>query len=235
MRNYLQYAGANSRDFGVYISGQGTFDAPEREYEFYTVPGRDGELAGSSTRLKNKDLRYPAFIFRDFDRNLAAWRNFLLHLTGYHKLSDSYHPDEYRLALYTGPFEPEVRESNREGQFEIAFNVQPQRWLLSGDSISAFTADGLLTNPTLWPSQPLLRVYGVGELGLGDQAITITAADEYTDIDCRAMDSYKGDENRNSFVEFSGIDYPVLQPGVNRITLGAGVSRVEIKPRWWRV
>ena len=222
MRNYLTFAGRDSREFGIYISGQGTFDAPEREYEFYTVPGRDGDLVGTSTRLKNRDLRYPAFILQNFARNVAAWRDFLLHLTGYHKLSDSYHPEEYRMALYQGPFEPQVNETNRAGQFDIVFNVQPQRWLLSGESVTAFVADGSITNPTLFASQPLLRVYGTGVLSVAG-------------YDCRSMDCFKGAENRNAFVEIEGNDFPVLPGGVSQISLGAGISRVEITPRWWRV
>lgn len=235
MRNYLTFAGRDSREFGIYISGQGTFDAPEREYEFYSVPGRDGDLVGTSTRLKNRDLRYPAFIFQNFARNVAVWRDFLLHLTGYHKLSDSYHPEEYRMALYQGPFEPQVNETNRAGQFDIVFNVQPQRWLLSGESVTAFVADGSITNPTLFASQPLMRVYGTGVLSVAGYEITITEADGYTDIDCRSMDCFKGAENRNAFVEIEGNDFPVLPGGVSQISLGAGISRVEITPRWWRV
>jgi phage-related protein len=44
MRNYFVFDYNDSRDFGVYISGQGTFNAPGREYENIAVPGRDGDL-----------------------------------------------------------------------------------------------------------------------------------------------------------------------------------------------
>ena len=44
MRNYFTLDGVDSRDFGVYISGQGTFNASGRGYNIIPVPGRNGEL-----------------------------------------------------------------------------------------------------------------------------------------------------------------------------------------------
>ena len=65
MRNYFVLNGVPSTDFGVYISGQGTFSAPEKDYTFYNVPGRDGSLISSNNRFNNVTLKYEAFICRD--------------------------------------------------------------------------------------------------------------------------------------------------------------------------
>lgn len=134
MRNYFILNGVDSRDFGVYISGQGTFDAPQKSYTFYNVPGRDGALLSSDNRLENATLTYEAFIYKDFNENVANFRTFLLSLNGYAKLTDSYHPDEFRYAVYTGPFEPKVQSKNDAGSFKITFSCKPQRYLLSGEA-----------------------------------------------------------------------------------------------------
>ena len=134
MRNYFILNGVDSRDFGVYISGQGTFDAPQKSYSFYNVPGRDGALLSSDNRLENATLTYEAFIYKDFNVNVANFRTFLLSLNGYTKLTDSYHPDEFRYAVYTGPFEPKVQSKNDAGSFKITFSCKPQRYLLSGEA-----------------------------------------------------------------------------------------------------
>lgn len=134
MREYFILNGVDSRDFGVYISGQGTFSAPQKAYTFYNIPGRNGALLGNEHRLENINVRYEAFIYTDFDNQLAAFRSFLLSIDGYAKLSDSYHPDEYRYAVYQGPFEPTVEQTNDAGKFTITFSCKPQRYLLSGDA-----------------------------------------------------------------------------------------------------
>lgn len=235
MRNYFTLAGVSSTTHGVYISGQGTFSAPAREYNIIPIPGRNGDIVGSEKRFENLELTYPAFIYSNFDTNLSNFKNFLLSLIGYQTLSDSYHPDEFRKALYVGPFEPDVVKKNDAGSFDIVFNCKPQRYLNSGTIVTTLVADGTITNPTKFDSQPLLRVYGTGQLGINSETITISQADVYTDIDCEMMDCFKATANKNPFVTFSNYNFPVLKSGVNNIALGTGITKVEITPRWWRV
>lgn len=235
MRNYLIFNGADSRDFGVYISGQGTFGAPARAYNVIPIAGRNGDLVTHEKRLENVSVTYRAFIYANFEANLRNFRNFLLSCIGYQKLTDSYHPDEYRMALWDSSFDPEVTSKNDAGEFTLTFNCKPQRFLNSGEEVTTLTADGSITNPTLFPAQPLLRVYGDGILGVNSQSITITGSDVYTDIDCEMMDAYKGTANKNHTITLSDYNFPVLRAGVNNFTLGTGITKVEITPRWWRV
>lgn len=478
MRNYFILNGRDSRDFGVYISGQGTFSAPQKAYTFYNVPGRNGAILGNENRLENINVSYEAFIYTDFDNNIAKFRTFLLSLNGYQKLSDSYHPDEYRYAVYQGPFEPKVTRLNDAGSFVITFSCKPQRYLTSGEttynwqnqeitgavltldatkvvnnylmwSYSSHTADissgtssgpgwtvqvksrsnimiyyldqngiedtskrygsgniggsheftqatancitgsatiyaeshryleltnwevysandnifraaipsgsnwsalnvalrtfqshgttqptdyeysikatvssltdspysicmsggyfyirdvnyssadslrqartncqfdvtlstprtvsftpyvpqyqstgfftlkgsdtirggnvayetfvakyvssDTMSNPTEFPSSPMIRAYGNGVFEMDSITITITNATSYTDIDCDLMDCYEGETNRNNDVSFSTYDFPKLRPGDNAVSIVSGITALEITPRWWRV
>ena len=51
MRNYIVFNGINCSDFGVYVSGQGTYDSPTREYEAISVPGRNGDILSTEKRF----------------------------------------------------------------------------------------------------------------------------------------------------------------------------------------
>lgn len=235
MRNWFTLDGVDSRDFGVYISGSGTFSSPRRDYKMVSIPGRNGDLVGNEKRFENLELTYPAFIYTNFKQNIQDFRNYLLSLVGYHRLTDSYNADEYRMVLYEGEFEPDVEPKNDAGKFDIVFNCKPQRFLLTGETVTSLMADGTITNPTRFNSQPLLRVYGVGQIGVNGDTITISQSDVYTDIDCEMMDCFKGLVNKNQFVTFSNYNFPVFAPGVNSISLGTGISKVEITPRWWRI
>lgn len=235
MRNFFFFDNTDSRDFGVYISGQGTFGSPARSYSPLQIPGKDGDLLGAGSRLENVSLTYPAFICHDFKRNIAAFRAFLLSHEGYFRLQDSYHPDEYRMAYFPGPFEAEVVSKNDAGSFDITFICKPQRYLMGDKEKWEFVSAGSILNPTLFNARPLIRVYGTGTVGWGSHTITITSASTYTDIDSELEDCFDGSSNRNQYVEFSDYDFPVLKPGTNGITLSAGISKVEIIPRWWTV
>lgn len=145
MRNYFTIAGRDSRDFGIYISGAGTFNAPEKAYQFFEIPGRSGDLIGNDHRLMNVELTYHAFIYTNFRQNVREFRSFLLSLNGYQKLTDSYHPDEYRMACYVGAFEAEPTPMLDAGEFDITFICKPQRYLTSGETTYRFVPSGQQT------------------------------------------------------------------------------------------
>ena len=236
MRNYFSFGGRDSRYYGVYLSGAGTYNSPAREYQNISIPGRDGDLLSSSTRLQNVELTYRCGIVADAEENLAALRSMLLSTVGYVRLTDSYHPEEYRLAVYKGGLEAEMEPRLHAGEFDLTFECKPQRYLVSGEMPVTLSAGGSITNPTLMPARPLIRVSGYGELTVGDVTATI-AENTYThiDIDCEMMDCFSYDANCNALVSFSGNDFPTLPAGETGIAYDSTITSVQITPRWWRV
>lgn len=235
MRNYFTLDGTDSREFGIYISGQGVFNSPARAIDFIQVPGRNGDLIGLSTRLENGTLTYnDAFIFSDFKNKIAAFRAFALRQSGYRRLIDTYNPNEYRLVTYAGPMTINPTSKNDAGKFSIVFDCMPQRFLLSGEEELTFTQSGSITNPTQFDAQPMIRVYGSGVLGLSGTNVIISQHNyQYIDIDCATGRAYYGATPLDGKVMLSSIDYPVLRPEMNGIVLGNGITKVIITPRWW--
>lgn len=235
LRNFFTFDGVDCRDYGVYISGPGTFSAPARAYDFVSVPGRNGDLIGNNNRLENTELTYPGFAYANFKETIRGFRSFLLSRIGYKRLTDTYHPDEFRFAAYAGPFEPDMLQNLKAGTFDVVFNCKPQRYLLSGETVHTFISTGNLFNPTMFDSKPLIRAFGSGTIGIGDEYITIASNSlPYIDIDCELMDAYNGATNCNSYVTMSENDFPTLPPGETGLTL-SGITKIEIKPRWWQL
>ena len=234
---YLTYDGRSSLDFGVRISGLETYGAPEKDVEKFEVAGRNGELTFDNGRYKNKPEPYACFIVDDFEANITAFRNWLLKDSEYHRLEDTYHPDEYRMAKFTGPFDPEVW-MNEAGRFEIEFSRMPQRWLKSGEKAIHIThADGAvkLFNPTLMVAKPKIVVTsGTGEIAVNGVYMTLSANNGGTVIDCEIQDAYEGGINRNPNLVIAGGIYPELTAGDNGVEVGAGVE-IDIYPRWWKL
>lgn len=132
----IVYNGKDLSDFGMACVGQGAFSAPARDIEQVHIPGRNGDLLFDNGGFMNVNLTYPkCSIVENFPENSAALRNFLLSAPGYHRLEDSYNPDEYRMAEFRGPFDAEghTGRGNRSGVFDLTFNCQPQRFLKSGE------------------------------------------------------------------------------------------------------
>ena len=234
MRQTLSFAGVDLSTFGVYISGSGVFDAPERVYDPITIPGRNGALLGIENRLENIELTYPAFVYANFRKAISDLKSFLLSHPGYQEIADTYYPEEYRMGYYAGGLAPEMTQRLEAGNFDLTFNCKPQRYLKAGRTVTTMTATGTLFNPTDFPARPLLRVYGSGTITFGGVTITVTGVSPYIDIDCELMDAYYQSESRNDKISLSANDFPALIPGLNTVTL-SGVTSVEITPRWWRV
>ena len=230
MINYLTYDGKNLREFGLYVNGAGTFDAPARSIEKIVVPGRSGTLTIDNKRFDNINVTYESFIVRDFNENIEGLRNYLMAKPGYRRLEETYHPDEYRMARFISGMQVKATPLLREGNFKMTFDCMPQRFLKSGEIPVEYTANGNIYNPTLYQAKPLLRIWGNGSVGIGSNTITLAGTTDYTDIDCESMDAYYGATNRND--KISGA-FPVLEPGQSGVTLGAGITKVQITPRWW--
>lgn len=248
MRNYLTLDGVDSTDFGLYISGPGTFSAPAREYQTLQIPGRSGDLIVKADRLQNGELVYPAFICRDFDHNISSLRAFLLSKTTYMRLEDSYHPDEYRMGIYQGPFEPEVNHRLSAAKFDLVFNVKPQRFLKSGETMRhlgpgmALGATYRINNPTRFRAMPILRLYGNGLFIIntynsptGGHYAVKNNNNRYIDIDCELMECYTGATGRNQDLTANDtLEAPCLEPGRNTLWL-YNFTDSYIIPRWWTV
>jgi phage-related protein len=232
--NYFKYAGRMSTDFGVWISGEATYQSPEKDIEIVTVPGRNGSLSFDNNRFQNINIPYDAYIIDDFEKNFDAFKAFLGSVKGYARLSDTYHPDFYRMARFYSAIEPEMTQLNRHGKFTINFDCDPRRFLKSGEKKRDLVASIALKNPTSFDALPMMRVYGTGTVTIGSIAVTINEADVYTDIDCDTQDAYKGNVNCNNKITLTAGKFPVLKPGINNIYL-SGVSKVELTPRWWTI
>ena len=233
----LTFDNNNSLNYSIYISGEGVYNAPERVVDMVAIPGRNGALAMDEGRFENIEITYPAGTFAatqsDFADNVKAFRNILCSRHSYVRLSDDYHTDEFRLALYKSGLEVDPVSYNRAGEFNIVFTAKPQRFLTSGESTTTLTASGTISNPTNFDSQPLITVTGTGTLTVNGVQITISKTP--TTIDCESMEAYNGNTSRNGDIVLSPNKFPVLSPGSNTITLSAGLTKVEIVPRWWRI
>lgn len=234
MRKTIVFNNKSLADFGIFISGTGIFNAPEKDVESIQVPGRNGELTVDNGRYKNMSLTYPAFAVRDIKTDLEALRNFLLTQKGFKRLEDDYNPDEFRMARWTGEFNAKPVPELWAAEFDLTFNVNPQRFLKEGEKALEFTQAGSIINQNLTTALPLIRAYGTGSFTIGGIEVQITTTDVYTDIDCDLQEAFKDTlaTNCNGNIVLTNGRFPSLEPGENQITM-TGITKLEIKPRWW--
>lgn len=178
IENSIIFGGVNSADFGIYISGEGVFNAPKRDVEMITIPGRNGAFALDNGRFENIEVTYPAFNhepndYDTFAQRLSDFRNAICAQRGYQRLEDTFHPDEYRMAAYIGGLDIKPIKYNTASEFDITFDCKPQRWLKDGETAITMASGDTLTNPTLFESSPFLEAEGEGSINFNGYEIDL--------------------------------------------------------------
>lgn len=171
----LVFGNVSARDYGIFISGEGAYDAPVRNVEFVTVPGRNGAIPIDKGSYDNITIEYPAFTFAltqtEFRKKLTDFKNAIMSQVGYQRLVDTYHPDEYRMAIYCEGLEVDPIYYSRAGSFTLKFTCKPQRYLTSGEAEIEVSNGDVVNNPTLFDASPLLKIDGYGTVSFNGYEI----------------------------------------------------------------
>lgn len=239
-RKKFVFNGKSSSDYGIFLTGSSTFNATQKSQEKVSVPGRNGDLIISNDKYENQNYVLKAGIvgMEDLHEKIRAFRSFLLSTEGYCRLEDDYHPDEYRLAQFTGPIDFDVNLLiNAEA--DLTFDCKPQHFLKSGEIPITCTAETVIYNSTLFNALPLITITGYGQLQIGNGIISVAQNNGGAIIcDCEMMDSYfsnGGNANKYVTVKRGTLEhlFPQLVPGNNTVKFDPTISKVEIKTGWW--
>lgn len=233
--NFFMFNGESSLDHGVYVGGQGTFNAPQRDVSKVAIPGKNGDLVMDNGRWLNIEVPYNIVIMQDFIERADDIRAWLCESKGYARLEDTYNPEYFRLARFSGPIEFETAAWNNAGRTTIVFDCKPQRFLKSGEHLVQMVNGGIILNPTRYESKPLIRIVcsGNGTVTVGNHVITLTGISTYIDVDSELQDCYAGNQSLNNKVTLSN-GFPVLS-GKTSIGWTGGVTSVYVAGRWYTV
>lgn len=231
------FNGQASGDFGAYIGGQRSFNAPARDVTEISIPGRNGDLVRDNGRFFNTIVTYNLVLMQTTPYYLGRIKEWLCSPAGeYKRLSDDYIIGMYRGARLVGGIDWEMAAYNNAAKTQVVFDCLPQKWLDEGDTDLELTQSGTIINPTSFDAEPVMSIYAPssgGTIRINGKSVTLTSCSTYTTINSRAKECYKGSTNKNDTVQLEDYKFPVLVPGNNSIEFVSGVTKVLIRPRWW--
>lgn len=232
MLDVLTFNGQSFADFETFWDGSQLFGTPEKQVEFFEVPGRSGDLSITQNRFKNKSVSINCFIRQDFVKNHSNLMNYLLSQEGYGRLESSKEPDIYREAQYVADLEPQTGAFLHYGTFTLTFNCKPQKWLKSGEKAIEIDSSDIVINPTLFDAKPLIEVTGTGRIVINNSVLDLAQNTSTTFIDCDIQDCYEGTINRNKDLTITN-GFPRLNPGENQVSVTD--CTIKLYPRWWKL
>ena len=197
----LTFDGVNSLDYGIYITGEAVYNAPERAVEMVNIPGKNGALALDQGRFENIEVTYHAGCFADnqadFADKVMKFRNALASRYTYKRLTDEYHSDEYRLGLYKSGLDVDAVRYGTAGEFNIVFDCKPQRFLVDGDRA---------ISPTEWhdvqtKSGELVTIDSDGSLAVKSLSVSLSPIQDLNGYD----KPWAGGNGKNMFDRESAV------------------------------
>lgn len=234
--NYFTFKGKSSLDFGLYVGGQGTFNAPQRDVSKITIPGRNGDLIKDNGRWLNIQVPYNIVIMSDFKKHAEEVRAWLASSVKYERLEDTYDIDHFRLARFINAIDFDTAAYNNAGKAVIVFDCKPQRFLKNNQELKQITSGTKIENPTQFESKPLIETQGNGTLNVGGYSLTVAGAgNNYVYIDCEEQNCYNADKkSMNDKVSLSDNKFPLLPEGQTTVSW-SGFTKVRIAERWFTI
>lgn len=229
MQDYFIWNGTDCRDYGIHVTEQPPITIPAERSTQTNVPGRPGSLTHLEGEDVYDDLLLTAICFISDPAQIpaiAAWLKgsgtvtFANRTGGYYKA---------RIANQI-PFEKVLR-GNPHCAFSVNFRCFPFWYQEDAASITVNTSGTIVTNPGSVYAEPILTMYGSGDITLmvGSTIVELEDISGSILLDCALKEAYLGNALMNDHM--TG-EFPVLKPGANAVSWSGTVTKVEIKPNW---
>ena len=163
MTGTIIFNGTSSNDFGLIVEKLPPSVHASRRGDLISIPGRNGVIVREDGSFDTYQQEYQISFTQAAQnrdpyqtaRDIAVW---LLGASGFCRLEDGFEPEHFRLARYSGEFNVDT-VLMEYGKATLTFDVQPQRYLKSGETPLTFTGGSTtsITNPTQFEARPLLK------------------------------------------------------------------------------
>lgn len=160
----ITWNGVASDTLGIVVSKVPSLNRPQRKYNSYSVPGRNGDLVVMQDAYAEYEQEYEIFALDGAQvdaRAIVDW----LYQDGWCKLADDWEPEYYRMAYFVGPLDIETLISEA-AVCTITFRCRPQRFIV--EEPIAVTSGDTITNPTNHIAKPIITLTGSGNANLID-------------------------------------------------------------------
>lgn len=165
MTGTIYFNGTSSDDFGLIVEKLPPSVHASRRGDLISIPGRNGVIVREDGSFDTYEQEYQISFSQAAQnrdpyqtaRDIAVW---LLGSRGFCRLEDIFEPEYFRLARYSGAFDVGTMLM-KYGKATLTFDVQPQRYLKSGETPISYEGDSTtsfaITNPTRFEARPLLK------------------------------------------------------------------------------
>ena len=230
LNDWFEWNGVRCTQYGIHVKEQPPITIPKERSEQTTVPGRPGSLTTLEGEDVYEDLTLTATCFISDPAlipSIGGW------LKGAGTVSFANRPGGFYHARVSNqiPFEKILR-GNPHRSFAVNFRCSPPFWYVSHPTeVTITTGSAIVTNPGNVYAEPIIHVYGSGDITLivKDAFVELEGVEDIITLNSVIQEAYQGEMLLNDHMDG---DFPVLKPGDNLFSWSGDVSRVVIEPNW---
>lgn len=217
----------NSRtDLGLRITEVPVIPVTERVIDSIEIDGREGDLT-IPKGWKDVTFGFKVVIWKS--DVWTSWQIILPQILNAKTIAFSNEPNVFYPIKYAKASGlTQILSSMWE--FEMELTCSPFRYKTNVATINR-TTSGTVNNPGNIYSLPKIKVYGNGTrtLTINGKPIVLNLTNGNLTLDSDLKECFYGDVAANQYM--TG-DFPEFRVGSNTVTLGTGITKVEIEPRW---
>ncbi|GAN36478.1 hypothetical protein [Lacticaseibacillus paracasei] len=223
------FAGRDSLDLGLMIQHRPLRQAASRNFSTVSASNRSGLTYRYRDTFANTKLSLDLVFLQPPSKSQVDDVADLFDVKGYVDFTPYW--DEhftYKVAVELAPEFTNTREMVRAVTSKLDLSVYPYKYIDFGLVSSSFGKSATLTNPFRYPALPVITLQGSG-----DMTLTINSqVFSFVGVKPGGILIDSDEISTNQPAAMVGLDYPVLQPGINTIsTTGTGMA---IKPNYVR-
>lgn len=229
----FNFGGKNSYDdFGILIAQRPNLPSPKRRVSTINIPGRDSNLRFDEKTYDDITLTVECSVKDNLNvankiNDIKVW----LFGAGESDLIFSFQADKKYIAQVVNVID--FKQVYRYfSQFPIIFNCRPFKYAVENNIVTINASGTAVTNPGSIESEPVISIYGSGDIvfKINEGEITLQDITEKVIVNSVIQDCYDdGGNNLNG--KMTG-EFLKLKPGQNIIEWNGGVTEVEIMPNW---
>ena len=230
LNDWFEWNGTRCTAYGIHVSEQPSITIPKERSKQPSIPGRPGSL----TTLEGDD------VYDDLTLTATCWISDpaqIPAIVGWLKcrgtVTFANRPGGFYHAYISNqiPFEKILR-GNPHCSFAVNFRCSPPFWYVSGTEDVEITASSyVLVNPGSVYSEPIITVYGSGDMTLiiNDSFVELEGIEDSITLNSVIQEAYQGETLLNEKMDG---EFPMLKPGNNLISWTGDISRLVIAPNW---
>lgn len=229
MNDWFEWNGVRCTQYGIHVSQQPAITRPPERATFTNVPNRSGTL----TTLEGEDVYDDLILSAEcFVADISRLNEICGWLKGGGTVTFADRPGGFYQARIVNQIAFEkILRGNPHRSFAVNFRCQPF-WYVQGVAlITLTTSGGSITNPGNVFSEPVITVYGSGDITLmvGLYIVELEGISGSITLDTPLMEAYSGTTSMNDNMDG---DFPTLAPGMNAVNWSGTVTKIEVRPNW---